>query len=85
MIYEYFRATGADEAAQGLSDLFRKRLHDDDAQEFDTRRGQAPLAASDFPTENVSEGFTSQNYRMPFRTRNSSSPTSSRSFRTQSH
>ena len=37
MIYEYFRATGADEAVQCLSDLFRIRLHDDDAQEFDTR------------------------------------------------
>ena len=46
MIYEYFRATAADEAVQGLSDLFRKRLHDD-AQEFNTRRGQAPLAASE--------------------------------------
>ena len=26
MIYEHFRATGAYEAVQGLSDLFKKRM-----------------------------------------------------------
>ena len=34
-IYEHFRATGAYEAVQGLSDLFRIRLQNDDVQDFD--------------------------------------------------
>ena len=37
MIYEHFRATGA----QGLSDLFKIRLQNDDVQDFDTRWDQA--------------------------------------------
>ena len=41
MIYEYIRATGAFEAVQGLSDLFRIRLQDDDVQDVDTRWDQA--------------------------------------------
>ena len=57
MIYEYFRATRADEAVQGLSDLFNIRLQNDDVQEFDTRWDQALLAASEIPTEMVLEGL----------------------------
>ena len=34
MIYEHFRATGAYEAVQGLSDVVKKRLQNDDVQEF---------------------------------------------------
>ena len=37
LIYEYFRATGAYETAQGLSDLFAMSLHSDDVQDFDVR------------------------------------------------
>ena len=37
MIYEHFRATGAYEAVQGLSDLFSIRLQNDDVQDFDVR------------------------------------------------
>ena len=36
-IYEHFRATGAHEAVQGLSDLFNIRLQNDDVQDFDVR------------------------------------------------
>ena len=32
-----FEPPGADEAVQGLSDLFNIRLHNDDVQDFDTR------------------------------------------------
>ena len=35
MIYEHFRATGAHEAVQGLSDLFNILLQNDDFQDFD--------------------------------------------------
>ena len=37
MICEHFRGIGAYEAVQGHSDLFRKRLHNDDIQDFDVR------------------------------------------------
>ena len=57
LIYERFRATGACEAVQGLSDLFRKRLQNDDVQEFDVRWDQAILSASETHTEMVLEGL----------------------------
>ena len=56
MIYEQFRATGAKEAVQGLSDLFNVRLQKDDVQDFDTRWDQAPLAASEKSAETDLEG-----------------------------
>ena len=57
MIYEHFRANRAYEAVQGQSDLFNICLHNDDVQDFDTRRDQALLAASEIPTEMVLEGL----------------------------
>ena len=57
MINEHFRATGVHEAVQGLSDLFNFRLQNDDVQDFDTGWDQAPLAASEIPTETVLEGL----------------------------
>ena len=57
MIYEHFRATGAYEAVQGLSDLFRKRLQKDDVQDFDVRWDQALLSASDMPSDVILEGL----------------------------
>ena len=57
MIYEYFRATGAFEAVQGLPGQFTFRLKNDDVQDFDTRWDQALLAASEIPTEAVLEGL----------------------------
>ena len=52
MIYEHFRATGAYDAVQGLSNLFNKRLQNDDVQDFDTRWDQALLTASEILSEN---------------------------------
>ena len=57
MIYEYFRATGAYEAVQGLSDLLNVRLQHDNVQDFDTRWDQALLGASEIPTEMVFDRF----------------------------
>ena len=57
MIYEHFRATGAYDASQGLSDLFNVRLQDDDVQNFNTRWAQALLSASEVPSEMVPEGL----------------------------
>ena len=56
MIYEHFRATEAYEAVHGLSDLFRKRLQNDDLQDFDVRWDQALVSASDVPSDVTLEG-----------------------------
>ena len=37
MIYKHFRVTGSYEAVQGLSDLFKISLQNDDVQAFDVR------------------------------------------------
>ena len=57
MIHDHCQATGACDAAQGLSDLFNIYLHDDDLQDFDTRLDQVLLTTSEIPEENVSEGL----------------------------
>ena len=59
MIYEHFRATGAYEAVQGLSDVFNIRLQDDDVQEISTQDGtKLPSAASEItPSEMVLQGL----------------------------
>ena len=57
MIHEHFRATGAYEAVQGLSDLFSFRLQNDDVQDFDVRWDQARLSADETRTDTVLEGL----------------------------
>ena len=57
MIHDHFQATGACDAAQGLSDLFNICLHDDDVQDFDTRWDRVLLTTSEIPEENVFEGW----------------------------
>ena len=67
MIYEHFRATGVCEAVQGLSDLFNIRLQSDHVQDFDTRRDQALLAASENTYGNgPGRVYMSQNCRILF-------------------
>ena len=44
MIFEYFRATRAYEAVQGLPDLFKKRFQNDDVQDYDVKWDQALLS-----------------------------------------
>ena len=56
-IYDHSRATGADDAAQGLLHLLNICLRDDDIEDFDTRWDQAPLGTSELPHENVLEGL----------------------------
>ena len=57
MIHEYFRATGAFESVQELSDLFTTRLQNDDVQDFDVRWDQALLSTNETLTDTVLEGF----------------------------
>ena len=57
MIYEHFRATGACEAVQRLSDLFSVRLQNDDVQDFYVRWDEALLSASDILSDVTLEGL----------------------------
>ena len=43
MIFEHFRATGAHEAVQGLSELFSVRLQNDDVQDFERSMGSSSI------------------------------------------
>ena len=56
MIYEHFRAIGACELVQGLSDLFTKRLQIDDVQDFDVRWDQALLSTDEPLSDKILEG-----------------------------
>ena len=57
MIYEYFSATGAYEAAQRLSTLFAMRSQNDDVQDFDVRWDHALLSVSELPSDVILEGL----------------------------
>ena len=61
LIYEYFRATGAYEAVQGLSILFAIWLQNDDVQDFDVRWDHALLSLIWFWKD-----CTSQNWKILF-------------------
>ena len=54
---EHFRATGAYEAVQGLSDLFATSLQNDDVQDFDVSGDHAHLSVSDMPSDMILEGL----------------------------
>ena len=56
MIHEYFRAFGAYEAVQGLSDLFTISLQNDDVQGFDVKWDEALLSASEMSSDTILEG-----------------------------
>ena len=66
MINEHFRATGACEAVQGLSDLFSFRLQNDNVQDFDVRWDHALLSASEMPSGVILEGFLGKKYKTLF-------------------
>ena len=57
MIFEHFRANGAYEAVQGLSNLFTFSLQNDDVQDFDVRWDRALLSLSEMPSDMLLEGL----------------------------
>ena len=57
MINKHFRATGAYEAVQGLSDLLTISLLNDDVQDFDVRRDHALSSVSEMPSDMILEGL----------------------------
>ena len=54
---KHFRATGAYEAVQGLSDLFTTSLQKNDVQDFDVRWDHVLLSASDMPSDVILDGL----------------------------
>ena len=56
MIYDHVQATGAYDAARGLSDLFNVCLQNDDVQDFDTRWEHFFKEQVSYFTRNVLEG-----------------------------
>ena len=54
---EYFRATGAYEAAQGLADSATLSLQNDDVQDFDVRWDHALLSVSEMLSLAILEGL----------------------------
>ena len=63
MIYEHFRANGAYEAVQGLSDLFNVRLPNDDVQDFEVRWDEALQSANETLAVTVLEGLYKSKYQ----------------------
>ena len=57
MINEYFRATGAYEALQGLADLFAMSLQNDDVQDVDVKWDHALLSVSEMLSVMILEGL----------------------------
>ena len=57
MIYEYFGANGAYEAAQGFADLFTMSLQNDDVQDFDIRWDHALLIVIEMRSGAILEGL----------------------------
>ena len=55
MIYDYFRVTGAHDTVSDYADLFTVILHDDNVQEFDTRRDEVLLSMSKSPSDDILE------------------------------
>ena len=61
MIYDYFRVTGAHDTVLDFADLFSVTLHDENIQEFDTRRDEVLLSMSKIPSNgDSSEDIGSQ-------------------------
>ena len=53
MIYDYFRVLGAHDTVLDYADLFSVNLHDDNMQEFDTRRDEVLLSMSKIPSDDI--------------------------------
>ena len=57
MIYDYFRATGANDTVPDYADLFSINLRNDDVQEFDTKWDEILLSMSKIPPDDVLENL----------------------------
>ena len=57
MIYDYFRVTGAHDAALDYADLLSITLRNNDVQEFDTRWDEILFSMTKIPLDDVLESF----------------------------
>ena len=57
LIYEYFRATGANDSVENYADLFTISLRNDDIQEFDSKWDGILLSMTKIPPDDILEGL----------------------------
>ena len=57
MIYDYFRASGADDTVLDNADLFSIKVRNDSVQEFDSRRDHIPLSMMKIPSDDILESL----------------------------
>ena len=57
LIYEYFRAIGANDSVENYTDLFTIVLRDDDTQEFDSKWVRILLSKTKIPSDDFLEGL----------------------------
>ena len=55
LIYDHFRATGADDSVENYADLFTISLRNDDFQEFDSKWDGILLSITKIPTDDILE------------------------------
>ena len=63
MINDCFRVTGAHDTVSDYADFFSVTLHDDNIQEFDTRRDEILLSMSKIPSDDVLESLNTLRIR----------------------
>ena len=57
LIYEYFRAIGANDSVENYADLFTIGLRHDDVQKFDSKRDGILLSLTKIPPDDILEGL----------------------------
>ena len=57
MIYDYFRATGAQDTVLEYADLFSVTLRSDNVQDFDTRWEEFLLSMTKIPSDGILESL----------------------------
>ena len=57
LIFEYFRATGANDSVENYADLFTVSLRTDDIQEFDSKLDRILLSLTTIPRDDILESF----------------------------
>ena len=64
LIYEYFRATGANDSVENYADLFTIALQNDDIQEFDSKWDGILLSMKKIPSDDILEGLYKSRIRV---------------------
>ena len=57
LVYEYFRATGANDSVENYADLITLGLGNDDIQEFDSKWDEILLSMTQIPSDDILESL----------------------------